>query len=78
MMLRPFRTVRMRLTALYCGLFVLSAVVLLAITNGVGSISSQSEISQLRGRRRQQQTACARLRRPNRTSTCSGRRSRWA
>jgi signal transduction histidine kinase len=43
MMLWPFRTVRMRLTALYCGLFVLSGVVLLAITNGVGIISSQSE-----------------------------------
>ena len=43
MMLWPFRTVRMRLTALYCALFVLSGVVLLAITNGVGSISSQSE-----------------------------------
>ena len=41
-MLWPFRTVRMRLTALYCALFVLSGVVLLAITNGVGSISSQS------------------------------------
>jgi signal transduction histidine kinase len=37
MMLRPRRTVRMRLTALYCVLFVLSAVALLAIANGVGS-----------------------------------------
>jgi signal transduction histidine kinase len=36
MMLWSRRTVRMRLTALYCVLFVLSAVVLLAITNGVG------------------------------------------
>ena len=43
MMLRPVRTVRMRLTVLYCGLFVLSAVVLLAITNGVGSFGSQSQ-----------------------------------
>lgn len=33
---RPRRTVRMRLTALYCVLFMLSAVVLLAIANGVG------------------------------------------
>jgi signal transduction histidine kinase len=32
----------MRLTALYCVLFVLSAVVLLAITNGVGSSTSQT------------------------------------
>jgi hypothetical protein len=32
----------MRLTALYCVLFVLSAVVLLAITNGVGSSASQT------------------------------------
>jgi signal transduction histidine kinase len=39
------RTVRMRLTALYCGLFVLSAVVLLAITNGVGASGSQKESS---------------------------------
>ena len=43
MMLRPVRTVRMRLTVLYCGLFVLSAVVLLAITNGVGAVGSQSQ-----------------------------------
>jgi signal transduction histidine kinase len=42
MMLRPVRTVRMRLTVLYCGLFALSAIVLLAITNGVGAIGSQS------------------------------------
>jgi signal transduction histidine kinase len=43
MMLRPLRTVRVRLTALYCSLFVLSAVVVLAITNGVGAIGSQSQ-----------------------------------
>jgi signal transduction histidine kinase len=43
MMLRSRRTVRMRLTALYCAAFVLSAVVLLAITNGVGAIGSESE-----------------------------------
>jgi signal transduction histidine kinase len=42
MMLRSRRTVRMRLTALYCVLFVLSAMVLLAITNGVGSSASHS------------------------------------
>jgi signal transduction histidine kinase len=42
MMVRSRRTVRMRLTALYCVLFVLSAVVLLAITNGVGSSTSQT------------------------------------
>src|SRR6266851_3130606 len=42
MMLRSRRTVRMRLTALYCILFVLSAMVLLAITNGVGSSASHS------------------------------------
>jgi signal transduction histidine kinase len=42
MMLRSRRTVRMRLTALYCVLFVLSAVVLLAITNGVGSSATHS------------------------------------
>ncbi len=42
MMLRSRRTVRMRLTALYCVLFVLSAVVLLGITNGVGSSTSQT------------------------------------
>ena len=41
-MLRSRRTVRMRLTALYCILFVLSAMVLLAITNGVGSSASHS------------------------------------
>ncbi len=40
MMATMRRTVRMRLTALYCALFVVSAVVLLAITNGVGSTSS--------------------------------------
>jgi signal transduction histidine kinase len=39
-MLRPRRTVRMRLTAMYCVLFVLSAALLLAITNGVGSTST--------------------------------------
>jgi signal transduction histidine kinase len=43
MMLRLLSTVRMRLTVLYCGLFVLSAVVLLAITNGVGAIGSLSQ-----------------------------------
>ena len=42
MMVRSRRTVRMRLTALYCVLFVLSAVVLLVITNGVGSSTSQT------------------------------------
>src|SRR5260370_26704545 len=42
MMLRSRRTVRMRLTALYCILFVLSAMVLLAFTNGVGSSASHS------------------------------------
>jgi signal transduction histidine kinase len=42
MMVRSRRTVRMRLTVLYCVLFVLSAVVLLAITNGVGSSTSQT------------------------------------
>jgi signal transduction histidine kinase len=42
MILRSRRTVRMRLTALYCVLFVLSAVVLLAITNGVGSSTSRT------------------------------------
>ncbi len=36
------RSVRMRLTVLYCTLFVGSAVVLLGITNGVGSTSSAS------------------------------------
>ncbi|OHV59296.1 two-component sensor histidine kinase [Pseudofrankia sp. BMG5.36] len=41
-MIRVRRTVRMRLTALYSGLFVVSAIVLLAITNGVGSSSSVS------------------------------------
>jgi signal transduction histidine kinase len=45
MTLRSRRTVRMRLTALYCALFVLSAVVLLAITNSVGSSSSNEESS---------------------------------
>jgi signal transduction histidine kinase len=40
-MMRP-RTVRMRLTAVYCALFVLSAVALLAIANGVGSSYSAS------------------------------------
>jgi signal transduction histidine kinase len=45
MMLRVRRTVRMRLTALYCGLFVVSAVVLLAITNGIGASSSSSSSS---------------------------------
>ena len=44
-MLRSRRTVRMRLTALYFALFVLSAVVLLAITNGVGSSGSEEEFS---------------------------------
>jgi signal transduction histidine kinase len=37
---RRCRTVRMRLTALYCVLFVLSAALMLAITNGVGSATS--------------------------------------
>ena len=45
MMVRSRRTVRMRLTALYCVLFVLSAVVLLAITNGVGSSGSEERSS---------------------------------
>ena len=45
MMLRSRRTVRMRLTALYCVLFVLSAVMLLAITNSVGSSSGGSQPS---------------------------------
>ena len=49
MMLRPRHTVRMRLTALYCVLFVLSAVVLLAITNGVGSSSSRDTIKAAAG-----------------------------
>ena len=40
MFLRARHTVRMRLTALYCVLFVLSAAVLLAITNGVGTAGS--------------------------------------
>jgi signal transduction histidine kinase len=39
MMIKMRRTVRMRLTLLYSVLFVFSAVVLLAITNGVGSTS---------------------------------------
>ena len=39
------RTVRMRLTLLYSGLFVASAVVLLAIANGVGSTSSVSAVA---------------------------------
>ena len=67
-MLRSRRTVRMRLTALYCVLFVLSAVALLAITNGVGSPT--------RGRRAVLQS----VRRPDAagsrghlTSTCSAR-----
>lgn len=38
-MIKVRRTVRMRLTLLYSVLFVVSAVVLLAITNGVGSTS---------------------------------------
>jgi signal transduction histidine kinase len=38
--LLPRRTVRLRLAVLYGGLFLLSAAVLLAITNGVGSSSS--------------------------------------
>jgi hypothetical protein len=42
MMLRVRRTVRMRLTALYCGLFVASAVVLLAITNEISASSASS------------------------------------
>jgi signal transduction histidine kinase len=44
MMLGLPRTVRMRLTALYSGLFVVSAVVLLVITNGVGSSSSVAAV----------------------------------
>jgi signal transduction histidine kinase len=52
-MIRPRRTVRMRLTALYCVLFVLSAVVLLAITNGVGS-SFHGTIAPAAGGGRQQ------------------------
>jgi signal transduction histidine kinase len=42
MMLRVRRTVRLRLTALYCGLFMASAVVLLAITNEIGASSASS------------------------------------
>jgi signal transduction histidine kinase len=45
MVLRSRHTVRMRLTAVYCVLFILSAVVLLAITNGVGSSGSQEKSS---------------------------------
>ena len=45
MTLRSRRTVRMRLTALYCVLFVLSAVLLLAITNGVGSSDHEDKTS---------------------------------
>jgi len=41
-MTRVRRTVRMRLTALYSVLFVLSAIVLLAIANGVGSTTAVS------------------------------------
>jgi signal transduction histidine kinase len=40
MMLRWRRTVRMRLTVLYCAVFVPSAVVLLAITNSLGTSGS--------------------------------------
>src|SRR3954470_19726804 len=49
MMARVPRTVRMRLTALYSILFVVSAVVLLAITNGVGSTSSSAAAVGTRG-----------------------------
>src|SRR3954453_10727507 len=49
MMARVPRTVRMRLTALYSALFVASAVVLLAITNGVGSTSSSATAVGTRG-----------------------------
>jgi signal transduction histidine kinase len=49
MMARVPRTVRMRLTALYSALFVVSAVVLLAITNGVGSTSSSATAVGTRG-----------------------------
>ena len=40
MLRRARRTVRMRLTALYCVLFVFSAALLLLITNGFGASSS--------------------------------------
>jgi signal transduction histidine kinase len=53
MMLRPRHTVRMRLTGLYCVLFVLSAVVLLAITNGVGSSYSSVTVAADGGHRPQ-------------------------
>jgi signal transduction histidine kinase len=49
MMARVPRTVRMRLTALYSVLFVVSAVVLLAIANGVGSTSSSVTAVDTRG-----------------------------
>jgi signal transduction histidine kinase len=49
MMARVPRTVRTRLTALYSVLFVVSAVVLLAITNGVGSTSSSATAVGTRG-----------------------------
>jgi signal transduction histidine kinase len=49
MMARVPRTVRMRLTALYSVLFVVSAFVLLAITNGVGSTSSSAGAVGARG-----------------------------
>ena len=74
MMLRSRRTVRMRLTALYSALFVLSAVVLLAITNGVGSLAPQRRIQHLRDA----DNGCVATVGPHRTSTCSARRSRWA
>jgi signal transduction histidine kinase len=45
MVLRPRRTVRVRLTALYCTLFVLSAIALLAIANGVGSSHTATSIA---------------------------------
>jgi signal transduction histidine kinase len=45
---RPRRTVRMRLTALYCVLVVLSAAVMLAISNGVGTAYTVQHVAAAR------------------------------
>ena len=89
----PRRTVRMRLTALYGALFLVSGAVLLAITSGVVVSSSrvsahpgpgaplsalQRDQLQIAQLRASLASAEAALHPASRAAWCSGRRSRWA
>ena len=78
----PRRSVRLRLTALYGALFLLSGAVLLAITGGVGASVSEVARANVRGVQGSTPAAAARggatCMRPYRTRSWSGRPSRWA